>query len=474
MRPMFSIPLLLCAAAPPFTADALFLESGQRISPLRRRLPSSSTTSTAHRNKEGAVSLLELPAVEKWATAENLKERHIKTLYRELLRRPNNKSRSGSKPFDDDDDDDDDDNETSQPSLFQRLLDQDFPKSAASSLLLHNDQFKFVECTSRVVATSPSQRGCKLAIQYGDDGPVVETVLIRHAADNDVGTESDGSDSDRYTVCVSCQHGCSRGCTFCETGTMGLRSSLSSGEILEQVFHADRYLSKHSAGAVRNVVFMGQGEATDTYETVHEACRGLTHQCLFGLAAKQITISTVGSSPDRIRDLADDMPGVSLALSLHGATQELREELIPSARGVKGTALSELSDALDYHAAITGRGVMIEYLLIAGVNDDDAAADALGDFCLERQRKQTKGGRNSSVTYVNLIPYNPTSAGERFDYETPSDESIEAFASKLRDVYGVRTLVRWSSADGRDANGACGQLVTSITGAVGRKGGSKL
>ena len=256
---------------------------------------------------------------------------------------------------------------------------------------------------------------------------------------------------------------------------MGLRSSLSSGQILEQVFHAELYLARQSAGVVRNVVFMGQGEATDTYETVHEACRGLTHQCLFGLAAKQITISTVGSSPDRIRDLADDMPGVSLALSLHGATQELREELIPSARGVKGTVIGELSDALDYHATVTGRGVMIEYLLIAGVNDDDAAADALGTFCLERQRKQMKKGRNSSVTYVNLIPYNPTSAGDRFDYETPSDESIEAFASKLRDVYGVRTLVRWSSADGRDANGACGQLVTSITGAAAgaQKGGSE-
>ena len=455
---MFSISLLLCTAAPPFTADALILESGQRISPLRRR-PPSSITSTTNQNKEGTVSLLELPAVEEWATAENLKERHLKTLYRELLRRPNNKSKSRST--------------SSQPSLFQRLLDQDFPKSAASSLLLHNDQFKFVECTSRVVATSPSQRGCKLAIQYGAEGPIVETVLIRHAADNDVVTESAGragSDSDRYTVCVSCQHGCARACTFCETGTMGLRSSLSSGQILEQVLHAERYLTRQSAGAVRNVVFMGQGEATDTYETVHEACRGLTHQCLFGLAAKQITISTVGSSPERIRDLADDMPGVSLALSLHGATQELREELIPSARGVKGTALRELSDALDYHAMATGRGVMIEYLLIAGVNDNDSAADALGKFCLERQRKQTKGGRNFSVTYVNLIPYNPTSAGERFDYETPSDESIEAFASKLRDVYGVRTLVRWSSADGRDANGACGQLVTSITGAGARKG----
>lgn len=159
------------------------------------------------------------------------------------------------------------------------------------------------------------------------------------------------------------------------------------------------------------------------------------------------------------------MPGVSLALSLHGAMQDVREELMPSARGVKGTTLDDLSEALDYHATTTGRGVMIECLLIDGVNDDDAAADALGAFCLERQRMQRKGGRvNLSVTCVNLIPYNPTSAGDRFDYKTPSHEKIATFASKLRDLYGVKTLVRWSSADGRDANGACGQLVTSISG----------
>jgi len=441
----FTIISVLLYTASFVSCDALILQSGQRIAPLSA--PSTSGTVTA------PIGLLELPAVEEWATAENLKERHLKTLFRELLRRHN--------------DNDHDD----KPSLFQRLLENDFPKSAASSLLLHNDQSKkFVECTSKVVKTSPSQRGCKLAIQYGGDGPIVETVLIRHPPP-DGDTSNAVNDADRYTVCVSCQHGCFRACTFCETGTMGLRSNLSSGQILEQVWHAEQYLSNQSAGRVRNIVFMGQGEATDTYETVHEACRGLTHQCLFGLAAKQITISTVGSSPHRIRDLADDMPGVSLALSLHGATQELREELIPSARGVKGTTLDVLSEALDYHAATTGRGVMIEYLLIDGINDGDAAADALGAFCLERQRMQTKGGRNSSVTYVNLIPYNPTNAGDRFDYKTPTDDRIEAFASKLRDVYGVRTLVRWSSADGRDANGACGQLVSSITGA--RKGGLK-
>ena len=254
---------------------------------------------------------------------------------------------------------------------------------------------------------------------------------------------------------------------------MGLRGNLSSAQILEQVWHAERYLQQQSpdgtaaAGKVRNIVFMGMGEALDAYDSVHEACRGLTHQCLFGLKAKQITLSTVGASPRMIRRLADDVPGVSLALSLHGATQKLREELIPSARGVRGSHLDELADALDYHAERTGRGVMIEYLLIQDVNDGVEAADALGEFCIERQQQQRtnasgKGGRrHASVTYVNLIPYNPTSAGDRFGYQTPSDERIEAFSSRLRERYGVRTLVRWSSAEGRDAHGACGQLAVS-------------
>ena len=128
--------------------------------------------------------------------------------------------------------------------------------------------------------------------------------------------------------------------------------------------------------------------------------------------------------------------------------------------------MDELADALDYHAERTGRGVMMEYLLIEDVNDGMEAADALGDFCIERQQRQRtnasgKGGRHASVTYVNLIPYNPTLAGDRFGYQTPSDERIAAFSSRLRERYRVRTLVRWSSADGRDANGACGQLAVA-------------
>jgi adenine C2-methylase RlmN of 23S rRNA A2503 and tRNA A37 len=207
---------------------------------------------------------------------------------------------------------------------------------------------------------------------------------------------------------------------------------------------------------LRNVVFMGMGEPLDNYSAVHEACRGLTHQCLFGFKGKQVTLSTVGASPTLIRRLADEAPQISLALSLHGATQPLREALIPSA---KRAPLEELAFALDYHATLTGRGAMLEYLLIDGINDDENAVCALVKFCLDRctPHNVKKGIR----PFVNLIPYNPTLAGGVLGYKTPSDERIEAFHNSLR-AEGINALVRWTSASGRDANGACGQLALSV------------
>jgi len=198
---------------------------------------------------------------------------------------------------------------------------------------------------------------------------------------------------------------------------------------------------------LRNVVFMGMGEPLDNYDAVHEACRGLTHQCLFGFKSKHVTISTVGDSPDRIRQLADEAPQISLALSLHGATQDLRSILIPTA---KRAPLKDLEAVMQYHARRGGRGVMLEYLLIDGLNDTTQAADALVAFCQ----------RANYLTFVNLIPYNPTIAGADFGYQTPANDRIESFHGRLRDQ-GIHSLVRWSSVQGRDANGACGQLASA-------------
>lgn len=396
-------------------------------------------------------SLFDLPAVENWGTQQGLKEHHLKTLYKFVMNDFNN---NGSSPL----------------SLEERLAQAGFPKRHATNLLT-----EFALNTCSILRVEGSDGGYKFVIQLSS-GKLVETVLIRHTRTNNGHV--------RYTVCVSSQVGCAKKCSFCATGTMGLKAQLTSGEILEQVYLAKNYLASVASssssssppsestaddmpsatetarsrfrvkpnGVIRNVVFMGMGEPMDNYDEVHESLRGLTHQYLFQLSAKHITVSTVGASARKIRLLADEAPQVNLALSLHSAIQESRELLIPSANA---NPMKSLGESLDYHSTKSGRGAMIEYLLIDKVNDSDAEVDALAKFCQERNEHENNS-KNSKV-FVNLIPYNPTLAGDDFGYETPSDDRIYAFHNRLKDL-GVNSLVRWSSANGRDTNGACGQL----------------
>lgn len=569
----FLLTLSLCKnyiiVVSPFT----ILESGQRIRPISRLsddspLPNSKNShskiedyshdankvSDLKLKAKAAVKttgLFDLPAIEKWAQFNNIKEHHIKTLYRVLLRQePHNEHTSYStintQRNANDMKRDNQINGSFPPllslKLLTDLLESDFPHEAASSLFQQNSNkinnltvpyfnTNFIPITSEIVNVRPSQSGgFKMVIRL-QSGQMVETVIIRHDRSSNNNSNKDNKDDQlyhsRYTVCVSSQVGCARACTFCATGSMGLRGQLSSVEILEQIWHAKQYLSLHQQqqyqtkntmknntekhkqqqnhNQIKNVVFMGMGEPLDNYNAVLEACRGLTHQCLFGLKAKQVTISTVGATPQKIRWLAEDAPSISLALSLHGATRALREELIPSARRIQATSavenntenkdhtndrynndesrssnimrkkyvdsLDELGEALDFHAKCTGRGVMIEYLLINGVNDSIDAADALGLFVAKRQKAFEKSLSNFNskskskkvMNFVNLIPYNPTLAGDNFGYETPSDERIDSFCIRLRENFGVRALVRWSSAGGRDADGACGQLALTTS-----------
>ena len=247
----------------------------------------------------------------------------------------------------------------SEESLEKRLVEAGFPKRQASSML---SDFGY---TCSMVRVEPSDSGgCKLVIRLAS-GRLVETVLIRHER---------RTGEVRYTVCVSSQVGCAKKCSFCATGTMGMQQQLGSGEILEQVFLAKNYLASSNrdnnqdSHQIRNIVFMGMGEPLDNYDEVHEALRGLTHQCLFGLKAKHVTVSTVGASALRIRQLADDAPQISLALSLHSAIQESREKLIPSAAA---NPIDSLGEALDYHSDKTsGRGAMLpntEFVLPSGL-----------------------------------------------------------------------------------------------------------
>jgi 23S rRNA (adenine2503-C2)-methyltransferase len=393
--------LLLCLIDPSFS---LTLTAGQRIAPRSKQ--------TKQDSRPGITkSFFDLPAIERWGEENGLTEHHLKSIYRVVMNQSNNE----------------------EPMLMgDKLQALSFPRKHIPTLL---SEFGF---TCNIHKIEPSQGGAKFVVQL-PNGKLVESVLIRHTRN---------SGDVRYTVCVSSQVGCAKKCSFCATGTMGLIGQLSSGEILEQIHLLQQYVKESKLpGQVGNVVFMGMGEPLDNYDAVHESMRGITHQCLFGLKAKKVTLSTVGASAQKIRALADEAPQVCLALSLHSAIQKSRELLIPSAIS---SPIYELGDALDYHAKKSGRGSMLEYLLINGVNDSEEEGNALAEFCLKREGN----------VYVNLIPYNPTIAGHDFAYETPSDERINAFHEKLKES-GVKALVRWSTQNGRDANGACGQLALS-------------
>ena len=214
------------------------LDAGARIS-----LPRPSMHSAPR-----PPSILDLEAAESFCTSEGIAASHLQTVFLHLFRRGG---------------------ELSPDCLHEAGL----PRVAARRLC-----DRFAVSTSRVVEEVESAGGRKLVVELAS-GQRVETVLIKHAHRS--------SGNRRCTVCVSSQVGCSRACTFCATGLMGQVAQLSAGEILEQVWHARASLAAEGGGfSVRNVVFMGMGEPLDNYDSVLGALRGLTHQCLFDLAAR--------------------------------------------------------------------------------------------------------------------------------------------------------------------------------------------
>lgn len=325
-----------------------------------------------------------------------------------------------------------------RPQLPKALLDY----------LEHTDDFEV--CTSNVQLAQTSSNGSttKLAVEL-QDGHVVESVLMRHEG--------------RVTICVSSQVGCAMGCTFCATGTMGIKGSLSSGEILEQLVHGSKILAQGSNDtSIRNVVFMGMGEPLNNYQNVLAACRSMIDRRTWNLAHNRVTVSTVGVVP-RMRDLTRDLPQVNLALSLHAPTQEMRERIVPSARG---TPLASLVEAVDAHMmalvntqdnpqgngpldqekerqfASKKRRAMIEYVMLTGPTSTLEAAHQLGKLCEGRQ------------LVINLIPYNKTDVKDKLS--CPSEEHMMKFRS-IVSQYGSFCSIRRTM--GSDISGACGQLV---------------
>ena len=261
-------------------------------------------------------------------------------------------------------------------------------------------------------------------------GRQVEAVLIPDFRD-------DGR-AKRLTVCVSSQVGCAMACSFCATGLMGFQQNLTVGEIVDQVAFMDHLAHERFGRGITNIVFMGMGEPLLNYDHVLRAIEALTHADGFGLAPKRITVSTVGLAR-RIRQLADDDPGVGLAVSLHAPTDDKRSSIMPVNRRAR-TDLTALREAIQYYTQQTGRRVTYEYCMFAGFNDTDADARALADVVAWAPSK------------VNLIMYNPV---EGLGFHRTGEAQLNRFIRVLVDR-GVTVTVRRSR--GQDIDAACGQL----------------
>jgi 23S rRNA (adenine2503-C2)-methyltransferase len=241
----------------------------------------------------------------------------------------------------------------------------------------------------------------------------------------------------RVSLCVSSQVGCAAACGFCATGQMGIAKSLSTAEILDQVVVAGERMQVDGR-SVRNIVFMGMGEPFHNEESVYESVATLLAPEMFHHTPGRILISTVGI-PDAMVRCARRFPEVNLALSLHSVQQDVRERLIPLAAKFR---LDELREAVAKVNQIQNTTLMIEYLMLAGVNDSELDARELVEWLT---------GLN---VHVNLIPYNPIDSAPHL--RTTERPERDAFAAILRSA-GFITTIRYSL--GADIAAACGQLV---------------
>jgi 23S rRNA (adenine2503-C2)-methyltransferase len=275
---------------------------------------------------------------------------------------------------------------------------------------------------------SALDRSSKFVLRAAD-GSRIETVLMRTA-------------SARITACVSTQVGCQAGCSFCATARMGLIRNLTAAEIVEQVLVVAR-VAREEGIRLRNIVFMGMGEPLHNETQLHAAIEQLVSRdgCFFPL--RRLSVSTVGVPAAMIR-LVDRFPGIQMALSLHSARPELRSRLVPWTRQTDWQELhAAVKDVATRPLTFHHQGpLMVQHIMIAGVNDQQPDADALIEYL------------SGLTTIVNLIPFNPIEDVRQ--WQPSSRAHRDWFAKQLR-AAGIYTTVRYSM--GSDVAAACGQLV---------------
>lgn len=292
------------------------------------------------------------------------------------------------------------------------------PASLRSYLAKHTYLFE-PECS----ALQQAEDGTRKLLLKMSDGKEVESVLIQG--------------SGRLTQCISTQAGCAIGCAFCLTATGGLSRNLATAEMVAQVMAGQKISNRN----VRNLVLMGMGEPLHNYDAVAKFVRIAADPKGMAFSPNRITLSTSGLVPAIYRMVEDNLP-CNLAISLNATTDEIRNNIIPINR--KYSIRQLLKATQDYIAARGNKRVLIEYVLLAGINDTVEDAERL--VVLLADMKCT----------VNLLPFNGWAGAE---FSRPSDESVSHFRNILVKA-GMVAVVRESR--GRDISAACGQLKTEV------------
>jgi len=261
-----------------------------------------------------------------------------------------------------------------------------------------------------------------------EDGETVESVMMIHGS---------MINPERITVCVSTQVGCTMGCSFCATGLGGFKRNLTKGEIIGQVLGFQQLVKASNQDLrVSNVVYMGMGEPLLNYDNLMASVKMLNHEDVFNISYRRISISTCGLVP-RIKKLAQEKLPLVLAISLHGATDQVRNQIMPVNQQYP---LAELIEVCKYYVKATGRKITFEYIMLDGLNDsvDDAAKLA--------------GLIKGIPANVNLIPYNRVSES---GHRRSNKKNVKLFATRLAKL-GIEAVVR--EEKGGDISAACGQL----------------
>lgn len=306
--------------------------------------------------------------------------------------------------------------------------------SKARDLLKQETQIGSLKLVTRQI----SEDGTEKFLFETSQGEKIESVLMYfenvNYSEDDFGSTPPG----RYSACISSQVGCAVACPFCATGTLGFKRNLSAAEIIEQIL----FMQNLSEKRIANIVYMGQGEPLNNYDSVLESINRIREDV--GIGVRHITVSTSGVIP-KIDDLSKQGLQITLALSLHDPSDEGRDYLVPINRK---WPVFELIDSLKRYVKETKRRVTIEYVMLEGVNDSLDKAKMLGELV------------QNLHCNINLIPYNSTDVGDPFKRSSPI--RVEEFSKVLKQYCKGKTITVRKER-GHDIKAACGQLANSLS-----------